>query len=130
MVATPQFTKKDISRIGAALPDTLDPRRRKLLGWLLDDWSQTDLRDHFSRDTPAVRRMRWKRLNQITKLAAELAAALDALDDNDRYLIAFTLAGTERDAFQQTNQLSQRVDEESAFLARVSLAASAAIQKP
>lgn len=57
----PEFTERDTGLIDLCLPETVDPRRRKLLPQILRDWSSNELFEHMHiarRATPERRKSR------------------------------------------------------------------------
>jgi hypothetical protein len=85
---TPQFDERAVEQIRASLPKGIDQRRLNLLPQLLDEWSRTNLREHFSRETRATSRKRYAQLTKVGKYATHLRQALERLDPPGRAWIA------------------------------------------
>ena len=66
------------------LPRTTCARRRELLPHILEEWSCTDLREYFSRDSRAITQGRIKKLKTVKEKAQQLGEALNKLDEHDR----------------------------------------------
>jgi hypothetical protein len=66
------------------LPKPLAPHRCELLPRILNEWARTDLRQHLSRESPAIIRKRIKRLEKVKSSAQQLSDALKKLDKRDQ----------------------------------------------
>jgi hypothetical protein len=135
--APPVFTDRDVRLIDKSLPDAVDPRRRKLLGQVLREWSRNDLREHLSRESSAIIRERAKRVKMVGRRARSLLRAIDALDDRDKGAIAVQMpragvplwpkmSGHLKRETSEILGMIQRIRDEHAFLAKLASAAPAA----
>jgi hypothetical protein len=77
------------------LPKAACTRRCNLLPQILQEWDLSALREHLSRETRPNIRKRIKKLDSVTKLARQLAEALDKLDDVDRSEIVLQMIRAE-----------------------------------
>jgi hypothetical protein len=87
-VTAPIFNECAVKQICDSLPKGIDQRRLDLLPLILNEWSRTDLREHFSRDTPATKRKRYAQLAKVGKYATDLRQALEASDQRGKSWIA------------------------------------------
>jgi hypothetical protein len=78
----PEFTDQDVRAIANSLPDTVDPRRLKLLPDILYDWSSNDLREHLQRAHRGIPE-RHRAVVAVGKRAGDLLRALKAVDEVD-----------------------------------------------
>jgi hypothetical protein len=91
LLASVEFTDRDIWHITAVLPAECDPRRRELLSKVLREWALHDLQEHLERESPATKRKYRSRqtlLSRIGKKADSLLAMLDKLDEGARVALA------------------------------------------
>jgi hypothetical protein len=80
---TDTIPEVDWERVAEALERTLKkpPRqRRKLLPRILQEWGRTDLRQHLSRDPPAIIRERINKIEKVKASACQLSNALKEID--------------------------------------------------
>jgi hypothetical protein len=135
--ANPVFTDRDVSLIINSLPDAVDPQRLKLLPRVLREWSRNDLREHLSRESPAVTLKRARRVKAVGERARKLLRAMDALDDRDWCAIVAKMprAGGHLWSKMRENpwregseilRLIPRIEEENSFLTKLVAAAPAA----
>ena len=114
---------QDWERVAEALvcilPKPLPQHRCRLLPRILQEWSRTDLRQHMSREPPAIIRERIKRLEKVKASARQLSGALNKLDKRDQTIILMKMIiaegkdpwGVSPTAFSDRQaQLRQEVD--------------------
>ena len=86
------LTENQISRLVAALRDSIDPRRSAVVPLVLRKWSQTELEEHLARATSARIRAERKQIEAAAARARQAAQALSALGADETYVIAARLA--------------------------------------
>jgi hypothetical protein len=130
--AFPKFSDEDVKRIASSLPASSEPPRVLALGYILREWSRTELPDHLSRKSL---RLEWKQTNQtlmkIEKHAQVLLQEIEALDGYSYILTTLSSArfrqhqptSTGRD---EEGRAEMRVDEGLTFLRTLSTLTSKA----
>jgi hypothetical protein len=124
---TPQFDERAVEQIRASLPKGIDQRRLNLLPQLLDEWSRTNLREHFSRETRATSRKRYAQLTKVGKYATHLRQALERLDPPGRAWIAQEIGREEGSPLfsvsrEKLAEMKERLKDEGDFLRKLTAA--------
>jgi hypothetical protein len=86
----------DLAAIDAALPTDIEPRVRRLVRPIFEEWARIELPEHLNRQSPKSRANRRTKVERVAKTARGLAAALAALGDNGpNEIAAWATVGTD-----------------------------------
>jgi hypothetical protein len=124
VASTPNWNRV-AAELECALPQTVSKRRRNLLPKILEEWSQTDLREHLSRESRAVTRERLKKLELVRDRAKILQEAMGTLEGDDVTALVAQLLMTQGQRAHEFNreelrQKSVDLDQHFRFLAELS----------
>jgi hypothetical protein len=131
---TPQFDERAVEQIRASLPKGIDQRRLDLLPRVLNEWSRTDLREHFSRETRATSRKRYAQLPKVGNCATSLRQALEALDPPGQAWIAQEIGREEGAPLfsvsrERVAEMKERLKDEDDFLRKLAAATQTLIEE-
>jgi hypothetical protein len=126
-VSAPEFNDRAIKQLRASLPKGIGQRRLNLLPLILNEWSRTDLREHFSRETRATSRKRYAQLTKVGNCATHLRQALEALDPPGRAWIAQEIGREEGSPLfsvsrERLAEMKERLKDEGDFLRKLAAA--------
>lgn len=125
------FTKEHIDVLMAALPGCVDEQSRQLFPLILEEWGRVDLEEHQGRSTVQRLRTERKAMDEVGRLAGELARAVTKLDPDCKWGIAGWLADSAIGARVKVGRrwlverFVHRLDEEPGRLADAALKTAA-----
>ena len=133
-VSAPEFNDRAIKQLRASLPKGIGQRRLNLLPLILNEWSRTDLREHFSRETRATSRKRYAQLTKVGNCATHLRQALEALDPPGRAWIAQEIGREEGSPLfsvsrERLAEMKERLKDEGDFLRKLAAATVRSIEE-
>ena len=133
-VTAPIFDECAVKQICASLPKGIDQRRLDLLPLVLNEWSRNDLREHLSRDIPAIKRKRDAQLTKVGKYATHLRQTLEAVDQRGKSWIAQEIGRDEGSppfsvSRERHAEMKERLRQEEDFLKKLAAATLTLIEE-